>query len=175
MKRLLLTILAAGLAAATLADDAIMQPAMKLDLAVVVNTGVAIPVDGFSVAGQPDEAALEIFAEQGYVAVIDLRLAGENRGIDEAAVIEALGMDYIMLPVSGGDGIHFANARKLDELITAANGPVLLHCGSGNRVGALLALRESLAGADDDTAIEYGKKGGLTKLEGRVRQVLKQD
>jgi len=60
----------------------------------------------------------------------------------------------------------------LDELIAAANGPVLIHCGSGNRVGALLALRESLAGADDEAAIEYGKEGGLTGLEDRVRDVL---
>jgi hypothetical protein len=41
----------------------------------------------------------------------------------------------------------------------------LLHCGSGNRVGALLALRESQDGADDESALEYGRSAGLTKLE----------
>ena len=147
---------------------------LKADLDAVVSSGVVTPVDGITAAGQPDEAALKVFAERGYTTVIDLRTAGEDRGMDEPAVIKAAGMDYVPLPI-GRDGITFDNARKLDELIKDADGPVLVHCASSNRVGALLALRKSLAGADDDDALAYGKDGGLNSLEGRVKEVLSEE
>lgn len=144
---------------------------LKADLDVVVSSGDVKPVDGITAAGQPDEAALKVFADHGYTTVIDLRTAGEDRGIDEPAVIEALGMDYVSLPI-GRDAITFESARTLDQLINAAGGPVLVHCGSSNRVGALLALRKSLHGADDAAALAFGKDGGLASLEAVVRKVL---
>ena len=42
-------------------------------------------------------------------------------------------------------------------------------------VSALLALRKSLDGADDETALEYGRKGGMTGLEGRVKEALTEE
>jgi len=63
----------------------------------------------------------------------------------------------------------------LDILIAEADGPVLVHCGSANRVGALLALRKSMAGADDEAALEYGRKGGMTSLEPRVKEALTEE
>ena len=143
------------------------------NLAEVVAAGTVAPVNGITSAGQPDEAALRVFADSGYAAVIDLRTAGEDRGLDERAVVEELGMEYVSLPV-GRDGIIFENAQALDELIAGYDKPVLLHCGSANRVGALLALRESMKGADDEAALDAGREGGLTGLEGKVREALSQ-
>ena len=40
-----------------------------------------------------------------------------------------------------------------------------MHCGSGNRAGALLALREKLNGAENGAALEFGREAGLTRLE----------
>ena len=168
-KLLLAMILAAGLSAAWADTDT--APELKVDLATVVSTGVVIPVDGMTSAGQPDEAALGIFAKQGYTTVIDLRTEGEDRGIDEAEVVDGLGMEYISLPI-GRDDINFGSARSLDILISEADGPVLVHCGSANRVGALLALSKSLDGADNETALEHGRKGGMTSLESKVKQAL---
>ena len=168
-KLLLAMILVAGLSAASADTDTV--PELKVDLATVVSTGVVIPVDGMTSAGQPDEAALGIFAKQGYTTVIDLRTEGEDRGIDEAEVVDGLGMEYISLPI-GRDDINFGSARSLDILISEADGPVLVHCGSANRVGALLALSKSLDGADNETALEYGRKGGMTSLESKVKQAL---
>ena len=68
--------------------------------------------------------------------------------------------------------ISFENAERLDSLIEQYDGPVLVHCGSGNRVGALLALRESLNGASDEEALEYGREGGMTRLEDVVKERL---
>ena len=171
MNRLLVFLSMAALSAAGWAGDVGMNSTLKVDLQTVVDTGVVQPVDGITSAGQPDAAAFGVFAEQGYTTVIDLRTEGEDRGLDEVAVVEGLGMEYVLLPI-GRDGITFDSARSLDELISKADGPVLIHCGSANRVGALLALRKSLAGADDEAALEYGKEGGMTGLEGPVRSVL---
>ena len=84
-------------------------------------------------------------------------------------------MDYVALPIAGRDAISFDNAAKLGKLIDSYDGPVLVHCGSGNRVGALLALEASLDGADDEAAIETGREGGLTGLEGLVRERLAEE
>ncbi|MBT8090219.1 MAG: hypothetical protein KJO01_08425 [Gammaproteobacteria bacterium] len=147
---------------------------LKVDLQSVVDIGRVQPVNGITSAGQPDQAALKVFAVSGYAAVIDMRTAGEERGFDEQAVVEELGMDYLSFPISS-DGISFENAAALDELLGGYDQPVLVHCASGNRVGALLALRASLKGADDETALEVGKQGGLTGLEPKVREALDQN
>jgi uncharacterized protein (TIGR01244 family) len=94
--------------------------------------------------------------------------------MDEPKVVEDLGMDYVLFPI-GRDGITFESARNLDKLIADADGPVLVHCGSANRVGALLALSKSLDGADDESALEYGRQGGMTRLEGKVKDILKEN
>lgn len=167
-----LILLAVMMSSVSLADEQGPFAAMKVDLATVVSDGAVEPVDGISAAGQPDKAAFEVFANAGYKTVIDMRTEGEDRGLDEAAVVAELGMTYINMPVAGLDAISFDNARELDRLLSEVDGPVLLHCGSANRVGALLALRESLAGASDDDALEYGRAGGMTRLEKRVTEVL---
>ena len=167
MLKIPVTLLLTGVfAMAAFAED------VKVDLQAVVASGDVAPVDGISTAGQPDEAALKVFAERGYAAVIDLRTAQENRGLDEQAVVAGLGMDYRLLPIADPSEINFDNARRLDELLQQYDAPVLIHCGSANRVGALLALRASLNGADDESALQAGKDGGLTGLEQRVREAL---
>ena len=176
MKKTLLCIACSLFALSACAGDLEVAPTspLKVDLGSVVETGAVEPVDGITSAGQPDEAALKVFAESGYAAVIDLRTAGEERGLDEQAVVEGLGMEYVPLPI-GRDGISFENAKALDDLIGRYDEPVLVHCGSANRVGALLALRSSLAGADDEAALEMGKEGGLTRLEPKVQKILEEN
>jgi len=152
-----------------------LSTSMKVSIEDIRAAGKVIPVDGVTSTGQPDEAVLKIFADSGYVAVIDLRAAKEERGIDEATVVEAAGMEYVSLPIASASAINFENATKLDEYLASFDGPVVVHCAAGNRVGALLALRQSQKGDDDETAIAYGKRGGLTRLEPRVRKVLEAD
>ena len=148
---------------------------LKANLKAVIKTGEVRPVDGITAAGQPNRAALKVFANKGYSTVIDLRTEGENRGFREAEFVEKLGMEYIAMPIDGSEEINFENARKLDELIRQADGPVLVHCASSNRVGALLALRESLNGADDMSALRFGVEGGVTRLTLRVIDLLEEE
>ncbi len=155
-----------------LAGDTGAVSSLKVGIVEVVEAGAVEAVDGVTSAGQPTGEALQVFSDSGYVAVIDLRGEREDRGIDERAAVEALGMDYVALPIPGREDINFENAARLDALLEEYDGPVLVHCGSGNRVGALLALRESLNGASDEDALELGREGGMTRLEGLVRERL---
>ncbi len=148
---------------------------IHVDLESIETSQDLSPVDGLRSSGQPDAEQLALFAEAGYVAVVDLRGESENRGLDEAAAVESLGLDYVNLPVSGADSISWENANKLQEILSSYDGPVLVHCGSGNRVGALLALSKSKNGADDEEAVAYGRAAGMTRLESVVRSRLSED
>jgi uncharacterized protein (TIGR01244 family) len=108
-------------------------------------------------------------SETGFAAVIDLRTDSENRGIDEQNLVEGLGMDYFALPIAGRGALNFDNAKRLDEILSQYEEPVLVHCGSGNRVGALFALRENMNGADEEDALAYGRSAGMTSLENTVK------
>lgn len=177
MKHPLLVIFACGLLTAGCEQAEAPPPAappaaLKVEIADVLADGKVEPVDGITSAGQPSAEALAVFRDSGYTAVIDLRGPDEDRGFDEQEAVETLGMTYLLLPITSDDDISYASARELDRLIEAQQGPVLVHCASANRVGALLALTASLDGADDEAAVAVGKEGGLTRLEDVVRERL---
>lgn len=169
MKRVLLLPLSLllGFVAACAADNGSDSgPSTYVDIASVNASGHVQPVDGITAAGQPDMAAFKVFADSGYVAIVDMRGPDEDRGMnDEKGVVEGLGLEYVAFPITSEDELSFDKARELDELIQSYDGPVLVHCASSNRVGAILALRHSLNGASDEEALQYGRQGGLTRLE----------
>lgn len=138
-----------------------MACAPALSVAQLMNE--AEPLPGITTSGQPEAEQLAALAEKGFVAVIDLRGEGEDRGFDEAAAVEALGMRYVSLPVEGAEGVSYENAAALDALLREADGPVLVHCSSGNRAGALLSLRQRLIGQDAESALATGIEAGLTR------------
>ena len=148
---------------------------VHIDIDNVASVADVAPVDGIRSAGQPTAEQFKVFADAGYTTVIDIRGPDEDRGLDEAAVLEELGLEYVQLPIVGSEAINYDNARELDALLAGYDDPVLVHCGSGNRVGALLALKESMAGASDAEALEYGKNAGLSRLEPVVRKRLAED
>jgi len=132
-------------------------------------------IEGVTGHGQPNLQTLDEIRAAGYGVVIDLRLPDEDRGLDdERGAVEDRGMSYFSLPVDGGAGVTYENASKLNEILAQSDKPVFVHCGSGNRAGALLALRAKLNGADNETAVEAGKQTGLTRLEDVVRQRLEE-
>lgn len=144
--------------------------APSLDAAI---PGLHQPRPGLYTAGQPDHTAWRAAVDDGITTVINLRPAAEMGGRDEAAEVTAAGMAYHQLPVSGAGDITMANAAKLRRLINQAPGPVLVHCASGNRVGALLALGEVESGAAGaEQAVAFGRSAGLGSLEPRVHEVI---
>jgi uncharacterized protein (TIGR01244 family) len=132
-------------------------------------------VPGLLSGGQPSAGDLEWAARNGYRTVINLRTPGETSDIaDEEGLVGDLGMSYVSLPIAGAEGITGENATALAELLDDEGAqPILLHCGSGNRIGALLALKaHELDGLPPDEALEFGKASGLTRLEPLVREKL---
>lgn len=122
--------------------------------------------------GQPDTSALKAAAAAGYKTVITTRAPGEPVGFDERALVESLGMAFHELPVTGAN-LNAQTVEAFDALMADAQRPVLLHCGSGNRIGALYALREGwLRGADTATAMRVGESAGMTGLAPAVRSLL---
>ena len=124
-------------------------------------------------AGQPSAQQLRDAAANGVTTVIDLRKPDEDRGYDEAALAEQLGLRYVRLPIAGAGDITDANARALDRLLKQDGGKTLLHCASSNRAGALLSLIEArINGASVDDALKLGRDAGMTSLEPAARAAL---
>ena len=122
--------------------------------------------------GQPSVEAWSRMGAAGVRTIINLRPDEELRSRDEAAEVTAAGLAYRQLPVAGAGDITAANALALWRLIDQAEGTVVVHCASGNRVGALLALGAAQHGMDTEAAIAFGKAAGLGNAEARVREVL---
>lgn len=131
------------------------------------------PLEGVTSGGQPTEDEFRQAAKLGYKTVVNLRTDGEEIPFDEPALAEQLGMKYVHLPIAGAEGITSENAAALAEILGDAERPVLLHCGSGNRVGALFALdAHQRLGQDAETALQTGFDAGMTRLEPVVREKL---
>ncbi|MCD9088459.1 sulfur transferase domain-containing protein [Stenotrophomonas sp. SY1] len=124
-------------------------------------------------AGQPSAQQLRDAAASGVTTVIDLRQPDEDRGFDEAALAEQLGLRYVRLPIAGASGITADNARTLQRLLKQDKGTTLLHCASSNRAGALLSLiNAGIEGAPVEAALQLGRDAGMTSLEAAARDAL---
>jgi len=87
-------------------------------------------------AGQPSAADFALAEEQGVKTVITLRKDGELEW-NEVQVVSELGMTYVGLPWNGPDELDDEVFARSRHLLSKAERPILLHCGSANRVGAL--------------------------------------
>lgn len=124
-------------------------------------------------AAQPVQADLDTFARIGVKTVINLRTELEMAqiGFDEEAAVEAAGMKYVNLPMGRDIPTNEDLAAMFNALDTAKDGPVLLHCASSNRVGAVWALyRIDRAGLTADQAEAEGRAAGM-KADGFVQAV----
>ena|ERR1700736_508887 len=125
-------------------------------------------------SGQPSQGEFNRLPTLGFRRVIDLRPPSEDHGFDEAAAAKTAGLEYLSLPVADEADLTLANARQLDQWLADPAQPMtLIHCGSSNRVGALLALRAAwLHKASAEAAIDIGRTAGLKSLEPAVRRLL---
>ena len=100
---------------------------------------VSQPLEYLVTAGQPEEEHLERLAEAGYKTVVDLRTPGETPRPDVwGMVVWLAGMEYVNIPVGHKD-IDNETFDRFRELIRdGGRRPLLVHCSSANRVGALL-------------------------------------
>ena len=125
------------------------------------------------VCGALDEEKVTALAKAGVDLVINLQ-PDDELSFDEAAAVERANMCYEHLPISGAAELKQLKILAFDSVLRQYhNKKIAMHCGSGNRVGAAIALRAGwLRGRKMDTAMERGRSHGLTKLEQEVHNRL---
>lgn len=142
--------------------------------------GIGIPneleYEGILTGGQPSREQYAQAKEAGYTTIVNLRGLNEPGVTQSQSMVEELGMNYVAIPVSSAADLSRDNAQRLADAIASSEGRVMVHCKSGNRVGALFALKARwLDGEDLESAIEVGRKTGLTGMEPAVRQLAGDD
>jgi uncharacterized protein (TIGR01244 family) len=134
-----------------------------------------IAVDSrFHVSAQPSADAFMKLPAAGVRTVINLRPAGEAPGLDEKSLVEKAGMKYRALPIAGAADLTRDNVATFDRMLAEeGEGKVLMHCASGNRVGAMMALRARwVQGKSAEEALAIGRSSGLKGLEVDVNTLL---
>src|SRR5699024_3875630 len=86
-----------------------------------------------------------------------------NVDYDEAAASAYLGLTYHNIPIEGPADMTRQTVHRLQRLLDKqTGGSTLIHCASGNRVGALMALRAGwLQEKSSDDALATGRHWGL--------------
>ena len=149
-------------------------PVSQADLAALDLSNPKVVSSKVVTSGQPSVTDLATLKKKGFGTVITLRTAGEDPGFDEAAEARGLGLTYVNIPVSM-DNLDVETARALRSAIAQSTAPTLVHCGSGNRVGALYAIGAyEIDGESLESALAIGRDAGLTRLEPTVREILGQ-
>jgi len=96
--------------------------------------------------GATDPAAMATLKKEGFVSVINLRLANEEGANVDAgrAAAQAAGLKYIHLPFNAA----MPDPKVVDNFLAAVadktNQPVYIHCGSANRVGGVWMIKRAL-------------------------------
>jgi uncharacterized protein (TIGR01244 family) len=131
----------------------------SVDPALIPNYVVVRP--GLAAAGRPSEQGLAQMKARGFRTVIDLRTSSEDGLAEEKAALERQGLRYVHVPVTSST-FSAADVDVVQAVLDdPAAGPVLLHCASANRVGAVWAVIQARAGKPIDDAIAEGQRVGL--------------
>ncbi|MHC4379906.1 MAG: protein tyrosine phosphatase family protein [Planctomycetota bacterium] len=118
--------------------------------------------EGIFLASQPAAEDFEQASMGGIRTVINMRHDAEMGDMDEQAIVEDLGLNYLHLPWNGPDEMTDGMLDDLRHQLNEAERPILLHCKSANRVGAVwLAYRALDGGLSMDEAKAEAKTVGL--------------
>jgi protein tyrosine phosphatase (PTP) superfamily phosphohydrolase (DUF442 family) len=116
--------------------------------------------------GQPSAANLAAFKAAGGQVVLDLRDPMEPRPLDEEAQARALGLEYVVVPVTPGTMTDATLDRIIGVLRQARDRSLFIHCGSGNRVGgAMLAFLILDHGLEEEDAVAQAMRVGLRNAD----------
>jgi|TARA_B110000914_G_scaffold121972_1_gene106404 uncharacterized protein (TIGR01244 family) len=119
-------------------------------------------------SGTISTGGVKELAEKGFATIIDLRTENEGTA-EEKKNVESAGMSYINIPVTGA-GINHKQLAVFTKAIENTQPPILVHCASGNRVGALWTTYRLSKGINSKIAFEEGRTAGMKPLlEEKVR------
>lgn len=126
--------------------------------------GGRAPWPGVVSAGQPWGQEWARLADAGVETVVDIRESWEPRGHDEERMVREAGLRYIRIPFGHGHipDDTFDRVREVMREAGESEAPVVVHCASGNRVGAALLPWWALdQGLSEDEALQAAVRAGL--------------
>jgi uncharacterized protein (TIGR01244 family) len=116
---------------------------------------------GLAAGGTVSPEAMRELKAMGFQTVIDLRTEAEGT-LQERAAVEALGLRYVSIPVTAAS-LSVADVRAVAGVLRDPKaGPVLMHCASSNRVGAMYGAVQRLEGKTPAEAEAAAREAGLT-------------
>ena len=122
--------------------------------------------DEFYLASQPSPDDLALAKAKGIATIINLRHESEVPQFDEGKVIADLDLTYIRVPWNGAAELTDEIFDEIRYRLKTVDRPALMHCGSGNRVGAVwLPWRVLDCGLSWDDALAEARLVGLTSSE----------
>lgn len=122
--------------------------------------------------GLIDPSGIGMLPALGFKTVVNLNTAEEGAEA-EGAMVTKSGMTYfnIAIPTKAPTAEQVAEFAKIAE--DPNNYPILIHCESANRVGAMWALYRASTGVPAEIAVQEGRTIGLkTSREPAVREQL---
>lgn len=126
------------------------------------------------VGGQPKKNEVAELADAGVDMIINLRSHAEMNGIHEAEWATENHLAYYHIPIAGADDLTKENVLLFHQnLWLNEEKAIYMHCASGNRAGAMMALRAAWhQGASTEEALAIGERYGMTSLRKRVEELL---
>jgi uncharacterized protein (TIGR01244 family) len=121
--------------------------------------------DNVGCGGATAPSAMAELKKQGFVSVINLRLASEEGADIDAsrAAARAAGLEYIHLPFDSAKPDPQVVEKFLAAVKVDGNQPVYIHCKSANRVGVLWMIKRVLQdGWEIDKARDEATAIGLS-------------
>lgn len=111
-------------------------------------------------SGKLAPGALDELKSLGFKTVVDMRTAPEGTA-EEAKLAKSAGLAYHNLPVGKGwpEAEVFSQFTILVE--NEENYPMLIHCGSANRVGMVWAMYKLQSGVEHSSAMMEGRTIGM--------------
>ncbi len=141
----------------------------------IVMTGMprAVVLGAFLFGGQPTKEALVEIRDLGYRTVVSTRGAGELDW-DEKTAVESLGMTFVHIPMNKPvEEITDEQIRAFTDLMENGERPMVLHCGSGNRVSGLWAVwLVEHEGMSPEAALALAEGAGMTRVRPVVEKRL---
>lgn len=121
-------------------------------------------------SGLIGDGGAPLLAAHNFKTVIDMRTVNEGTQ-EEKALVEGAGMVYINIPMTVAN-LSDEHLEAFTKAMDQSPKPILVHCGSGNRAGAIWASYLISQGTDPEKALAEGRKAGMRPpLEEKVKEL----
>jgi len=120
-------------------------------------------------SGALDASAIQELVKHDFRTIIDLRTEQEGTNTERLA-IKKVDMEYFNIPVTR-EGIDESQLATFKEVLAQSTAPILLHCSTGNRAGAMWTVYRLSEGISPDQAFKEGRAAGMNDA---MTEIIKQ-